>query len=480
MRLHLRRMTLRLAAIRRSHLDFRSDSRILLTRDIGILKGSDEGRVHRLPGIDKSDEGTHRPSGPFTSRHFTSGHFGMRPCMGLRQKHLGLRVLLATLILLTACVLPNATAMAVDLVDGRDPSELGLPASALPDIKADAGILTSDDGRVLWSRNMTSQHAIASLTKIMTAVVALEHSKPDEMVTVPAAAKKVGESTSFLVPGSKILMGDLLKALLVKSGNDAAVTVAVHVGGDEEHFVTMMNEKAADLGLSGTHFMNSHGLDMPGHYSTAEDLAVLSRYAMSIPLFEECVSVPVAEVVYPEGTKKLDNTNLLIGNYRGANGVKTGYTKKAGYCLASSAKRGDTQLYAVVLGTSSDRARLLASQGLLDWGFAHYREVRIASQGAQLGEACVISYLDRTVVGEVSEDTTLTVFDVAGQVERKIAMVDVKAPVVRGQKIGVATFSQNERVVATIPLVATEDVKAPNIFERVWVGMVRLGRKISG
>lgn len=388
--------------------------------------------------------------------------------------------LLAAVSLLVVALATPTVAPAADMIDGTTPAELGVPVSVLPGVKMAAGILVTEDGRVLWSRNADEQRAMASITKIMTAVIALENSTPDEEVSVPEAVRSVGESTSFLRPGEKFPMAELIEALLVKSGNDAAVTIAVHIAGDERAFVEMMNAKANELGLTNTHYANSHGLDAVGHHSSAADIAVLARYAMRNADFRRCAGTKIAEISYPEGVRKLENTNLLLGSYEGANGVKTGFTKKAGYCLASSARRGQTELYAVVLGTANERARLTEARELLDWGFAHYREQRVASAGTLLGKSVVTDYLDRTVAGAVSEDTTLTIFELAGTIDRTVSMSEVKAPIAAGDKIGVATFTQRGQVIATVPLMAVEDVEKPGIFERLGIGIVRMWRRITG
>ncbi|HET6350865.1 MAG TPA: D-alanyl-D-alanine carboxypeptidase family protein [Coriobacteriia bacterium] len=373
-----------------------------------------------------------------------------------------------------------AFARAGDKVDGRSPSALGVSSETMPDVTMAAGELVAADGRVLWSRKADTRRAMASLTKIMTAVVAMENSTPNELVKVPAEASRVGESTSFLVPGDTIEMDELLEGLLVKSGNDSAVTIADHVAGNETAFVAMMNKRAKELGLTHTHFANAHGLDAPGHYTTANDLGTLARFAMTKPEFRRIVGERTAVVRSKQHSHKVESTNLMIHAYNGATGVKTGYTSDAGRCLVASATRNGIELYAVVLGTRSEIRRFAEARDLLDWGFAHYRPQSLASKGTVLGESVVLDYLDQTVNGQVSQDATLAVFDLAGPMERRVSMAEQKAPVKRGQRIGVATFTQAGDVVATVPLRATIDVKRPNIFARAWIGTVRVWRRIFG
>lgn len=370
--------------------------------------------------------------------------------------------------------------LASDRVDGRSASELGIPRQAMPDVSMAAGALVTEDGRVLWARSATDRRAIASITKIMTAVVAMENSDPDDVVTISASSVGIGESTSFLRAGERLPVREVLEASLVKSGNDAAVALAEHVGGGDEAFVALMNDKAAALGLSRTRFANSHGLDASGHYSTAADVGVMARYAMTKAEFRDIVGRKTTTIGRGARAEKVENTNLLIGNYAGANGVKTGWTNRAGYCVVGSARRGGVELYAVVLGARTELQRFRDARELFDFGFAHYRPQRISSRGTIVGEAPVKDYLDRTVPAAMSQDSTVAVFDLAGEIVRTVTVSAVEAPVRTGDRVGVATFTQADRVIASVPLVATADVRRPTLVERVWIGAVRAWRRLTG
>lgn len=386
-------------------------------------------------------------------------------------------------VVLSTLALPSfahAVVTASDRVDGKPPAELGVPRDAMPDVSMKAGVLVTSDGRVLWSRAPEARRSIASLTKVMVAVVAMENADPAEMVTVGREAQGVGESTSFLREDQRLPLSELLEALLIKSGNDASIAIAVHVSGSEAAFVDLMNAKAEELGLKQTRFVNSHGLDAKGHHSSAEDMAVLARYAMSKPAFSSIVRKKRARIGSGKGSITVENTNLLIGNYTGVNGVKTGFTSQAGYCLIGSASRGDVGLLAVVLGTGSDVRRIREARELLDFGFAHFRAQRLVSAGTVIGEAPVSDYLELTVPAAVSQDMTATVLDFAGPITRTVSMSVVEAPVSAGDKVGVATFTQAGDVVATISLVATTDVPKPNLFERVGIAVARAWRALSG
>ena len=367
-----------------------------------------------------------------------------------------------------------------DQVDGVAASKRSLAAAVLPDVAMRAGALVDGEGRVLWSRRETERRPMASITKIMTAVVALERSDVTTMVVIPKASGQVGESTAFLRPGEKLPMNQVLEALLVKSGNDAAVAIARSVAGSDEAFVKLMNDKAVELGLKNTHFANSHGLDEAGHYTTAADLAVLGRYAMANPRFREIVKMQTVTIGSGARKEVLHSTDLLIGNYAGAIGIKTGFTDGAGYSVLSAAERDGLTLYAVVLGTSSELQRFREARELLDWGFAHYRPQQLAVGGTVVAEAPVGDYLDRRVPAAISRDETVSVLDLSGPITRTVTVGVVAAPIKKGQTVGVATFTQAGKMISRVPLVATYDVKRPNPFLRIWIGSVRVWRKLFG
>ena len=367
-----------------------------------------------------------------------------------------------------------------DLVDGSTAAKRHVDVAAMPDVTMVEGALVDGDGRTLWARSPAVKRPMASITKIMTAVVALEHSNLNDVVTVPRAAIVVGQSSANLVAGQQLTMREMLEALLVKSGNDAAEAIAIHVGGSEAAFVQMMNAKAQALGLADTHYANPHGLDAPGHYTTANDLGVLARYAMSKPAFRDIVRQPSVTIGQGKHRETLASTDLLLSTYQGAMGVKTGNTNGAGYSVVSGAQRGGVTLYAIVMGTKSDRDRFTQAKGLLDWGFAHYRPMALGTKGTVVAEAPVSSYLNVTVPVAFSTDTTVAVLDLDGTVKRTISVSPVPAPVEKGQQVGVASFRQGGKVIATIPLAATVKVGRPNPFEAVWIATVRLWQRIFG
>lgn len=374
----------------------------------------------------------------------------------------------------------SAAALKTDLVDGATAASRRISTEALPDVTVKEGAVFDAEGRMLWARSPTQRRPMASITKVMTAVVALEHSDPSDIVSVPREAIAVGQSSAAFVAGERLSVREVLEATLVKSGNDAATTLAIHVGGSESKFVEMMNAKARELGLDDTHFQNSHGLDAPGHYTTAEDLGVLARYAMSKPVFRDIVRR--SEITIGKGRRRrtLHSTDQLLGVYQGAVGIKTGNTDGAGYSIVSAAQRRGVMLYAVVLGTVSDRQRFTDAKTLLDWGFAHYRPMQLAEKDTVVGETAVTSYLERVVPVAIAETTEIPVLDLAGSIQRTVKVAPVAAPVEKGQYLGVAEFRQGKRLVASVPLVATEKIERPSPLEAAWIAVVRLWRRVFG
>ncbi|SDW31855.1 D-alanyl-D-alanine carboxypeptidase family protein [Paenibacillus sp. CF384] len=246
-----------------------------------------------------------------------------------------------------------------------------------------AALIDVESGRILYSYNGDKPMLIASLTKIMTAIVAIEHGKlTDKVKTSIRAAGKEGSSI-YLQRGEEMSLQNMLYGLMLRSGNDAATAIAEHVGGTEEGFVHMMNEKAQMLGLSNSQFMNPSGLDAEGHYSSANDLARLTAYAMKNPVFKEIVKTKEKKAPNPNDSWDYQwrNKNKMLTMYEGADGVKTGYTKKSLRTLVSSATRNGQQLVAVTLNDGDDWQD---HRKLLDFGFANFRLTEVTRKGQSI------------------------------------------------------------------------------------------------
>ncbi len=383
--------------------------------------------------------------------------------------------------MLTPCLAASAAVLDGDVVGGVKVGERVELRTAAPDLYIPAGDLATSDGRELWERDVEARRAMASTTKMMTAVVVLENASLDDVVTVSKSDVKVGESAMGLKAGEKLSVRDLLEGMLIQSGNDAATALAEHVGGTLPKFVAMMNAKAAQLDLVNTHYLNAHGLDVPGHYTSAEDLTALARYAMRIPEFRRIVGTAKARVVTAKYTHQLKSTNLLLNQYAGCNGIKTGWTDQAGYCIVVSAKRGDIELVGTVLGAASEAGRFGQATRLLDWGFAHYKTTAVATAGERTGNVRVSDYVERTVPSETAESTSAAVFDLAGPVRRRVDLKpDVPAPVVKGQRLGTMTIFQGERLLAQVPVTAAADVPAPTFWQSVGFFFIRAWRGVFG
>ena len=234
-------------------------------------------------------------------------------------------------------------------------------------------------GEVLYEQNADRRVAMASITKLMTAIVVLERLEPNEKVRVRALASSVGESTIDLEAGERLRVRDLLAAALIQSANDAAFALAARVGnGDVGRFVRLMNRKARELGLRDTRFARPDGLDAPGHYSTARDVLVLARAVMKEPLVRRLVRLRTTTIA---GGRSLSTWNDLLGRFPGLFGVKTGHTDRAGGCEVAAARRDGATVYAVVLGSPSRPRRNRDLRKLLDWGLDQYARVAVVAGG---------------------------------------------------------------------------------------------------
>ena len=231
--------------------------------------------------------------------------------------------------------------------------------------------------KILYEKNIDEKIPNASTTKILTAIVAYENANMDDVVIVSAKAAGVGGSTIGLKKENKVVLGDLMKGLLICSGNDAATAIAEHVGGSVEDFCNMMNEKAIDLGATGTHFVTPHGLDNDEHYTTVRDLMMFSDYLLNIPYLAEIVNMRTATIKIDNYLKELRTTNEMLGIYEEANGIKTGYTSKAGRCLVTSITRNGRQLITIVLGCDTKKQRTKDTIELINYGYSNFEEVNI-------------------------------------------------------------------------------------------------------
>ncbi|NLG38075.1 MAG: D-alanyl-D-alanine carboxypeptidase, partial [Clostridiales bacterium] len=254
-------------------------------------------------------------------------------------------------------------------------------------------LIEAETGRVLWSHNEDRKLPMASTTKIITAITALEHADPSQVVRADPAAVGVEGSSIYLAAGEELTLEQLLYGLMLSSGNDAAVAIAIHVAGSVADFAVLMNETAARAGATNTHLMNPHGLHHPDHYTTAEDLARITAYAMRNEIFARIVSTRTATIpkAGESWNRTLNNKNKILWQYSGGNGVKTGFTRAAGRCLVAAARRDGMQLITVVLNCGP---MFEDSMALLDYGFEHYEYRCVLEAGVRITDLALTRAMD--------------------------------------------------------------------------------------
>ena len=352
-----------------------------------------------------------------------------------------------------------------------------------PNLEAAHGALMASDGKVLWRRDADTQVPMASTTKIMSALVALENGSLSDQVTISQNADSQEGSTAEVVAGDTVTLENLIYGMMLPSGNDAAMAVAEHFGsGNAQTFVDMMNAKAQELGMANTHYTSPNGLVDEGNYTTADDYLKLVSAAMENDEFRTVVSHKTYTYTSLGNklTATLENTNELLGSYDGANGVKTGFTDAAGYCLVASAERDGEELYAVVFGSTTQNSRFTDAEALLDWGFEHYHKVTLAAAGVEVGEAVATSWLDKTVGVAPEQDAVALLFDYDADLEQTVSIENRDGRIEAGEKMGAMTWSRGGEEVASVDLVAIQTVEAPNILESLQIWWCKFASWFTG
>jgi serine-type D-Ala-D-Ala carboxypeptidase (penicillin-binding protein 5/6) len=361
---------------------------------------------------------------------------------------------------------PNATTAAPTTVITPQPPNINAKAYVLMD---------ANTGEVLAQKNMNDRLPPASLTKLMTAYVASSALKQgqiklNDMVTVSEKAWKMQGSRMFIQVGTQVSVKDLLDGIIVASGNDACVAMAEHVAGSEDVFVQLMNQNAARLGMQNTNYTDSTGMPDPNHYSTAYDLAVLTR-AIVKDYPEDYAWYKNQWIVY--NNVRQPNRNRLLWRDSSVDGLKTGHTDSAGYCLVSSALRSHMRLISVVMGEPSDNARTDDSAALLNWGYRFFETHQLFSANQPLE----VKMQPRVWFGKYkyaklgfAQDAYATI--PVNQFKQLQAKIDIQpklqAPVKKGQAYGQVNVTLNGQPLTTIPVVALEDDPKGNIFSRAW------------
>ncbi len=384
--------------------------------------------------------------------------------MNRRSRASAVRSLLSAALCLSLLLSPAsafARLLPADTIVGVPLGESGLEQSA-PDVEAAAGLVLDAEGRVLWARNASDQRAMASITKIMTALLALEHADLDDIATVSENASSVGWAIG-LQTGERVTVRQLLQFALVASSNDAAIALAEHVGGNTSTFVEMMNDRARELELEDTHYVNPHGLDAAGHHSSANDIARIARIAMRNDEFRRIVAMEEVELgaLGDRAAETLESTDELLGVYDGVFGVKTGFTDDAGYSFVGMAERDGIALTTVILGLRKNAARFEETSQLLDWGFEYLTMRTIATTTETAATIPVTQNSTFEVPLGFAESAAIPIFDLDGEIERVVTTYPtVDLPVYQGQLLGEVRFHQGELTLVTLPLVAARDVSA--------------------
>jgi len=340
-----------------------------------------------------------------------------------------------------------------------------LPVEAKALSAEKAILMDATTGRILYEKNADSRSLIASTTKIMTALVVAEQCNVLDRVRIPKEAVGIEGSSMYLREGEVLTVQELLYGLMLHSGNDAAVALAIYCGGTVEGFAELMNDKARQLGMKDSHFENPNGLDAPGHYATARDLATLAAYAMENPIFYKTVSAKTVTV----GQRYLRNHNKLLWLYEGADGVKTGYTRAAGRILVSSAERDGRRLVAVTIHAPDDWNDHAA---LLDQGFSGYEHRQIIDTGEIVGFVEIAGGLSGNVQLLAADS-----FDYALAPEETVTLAItgtgfVYAPVAYGADAGFVYVCVDGKRVGKVPVVYGETIEQetqeePNFWQRL-------------
>lgn len=325
-------------------------------------------------------------------------------------------------------------------------------------------------GEIFSKQNENERRPIASVTKIMTLLLTFEEIEKgnlnlNEKIIASANASKMGGSQIFLKENEEMTLDTLIKSIFVASANDSCVAVAERISGSEENFVKKMNEKAKELGLKNTLFKNPHGLDEEDHYSSAYDLFVISRELMKYDIQKYTT---IWQDTIRNGEFTLTNTNKLIRFFPGATGLKTGSTSKAGFCMSATAKKGNMELIAVILGAKTSKDRFNDAKSLLNYGFSEYKILTLAKKDEKVGENRVF-YGKNDIIGIYpKEDVNLLIKSGdKEEIKKRIETNEATAPIKKGEKAGIMYFEKNGKKIKQVELVFGENIDKKSYFDIV-------------
>ena len=327
-------------------------------------------------------------------------------------------------------------------------------------------------GRILYEKNGNKQTPMASTTKIMTAIVVLENANLTDVVTISSKAAGTGGSRLGLKKNDKITVNDLLYGLMLRSGNDAAIALAIHVGGGVEGFAEMMNNKAKELGLVNSHFVVPHGLDNDGHYTTAYELAKIADYALNIDKFKEIVSTRNTTIYINGYAKAINNTNQLLGSVSGVYGVKTGFTNGAGRCLVTACKRDDLDVITVIIGANTTKQRISDTIKLIQYAYNNFEIVNIKEiinnkfeQWREINEGRI--YVNKGIKNQLELYLEEMEFETMAVEKENVDKIDIEvnsifyleAPVAKHQIIGNLQVIVNNEKIDILNIYAIEEIR---------------------
>ena len=344
--------------------------------------------------------------------------------------------------------------------------------SSLASEAKSAIMMEASTGKVIFEKNSHEKLPMASMTKMMTLLIIMENIKSgnlkwDEKVVTSEHAASMGGSQIFLEVGEEMTIEDLVKGICIGSGNDAAVAMAERIAGTEDDFVKMMNKKSQVLGLKDTHFVNSCGLDDDNHYSSASDMAVIARELVKYDKILEFTGT------YEDYLRKntnnsfwLVNTNKLVRYYKGVDGLKTGYTKSAGYCITTTAKKNNMRLITVVMGEPSSTVRNSETTSMLDYGFNTYRIDTVLSKKKIIATKKIMGGKDKNIKVVASDDINIlnTKSGTKRSVKYKLSMNGIRAPLKKGDVVGNISVIENNKTIMNVDAVTLNEVKRANIF----------------
>lgn len=332
-------------------------------------------------------------------------------------------------------------------------------------------------GRCIYGKDENKQTAMASTTKIMTSIIIVENCNLEDTVTITSKAAGTGGSRLGLHTDDKITVNDLLYGLMLRSGNDAAVALAIHTAGSVEEFAKLMNKKAEELGLNNTHFVTPHGLDNSEHYTTAYELAVITDYALKNEIIAKVVKTKSTTIKINGNSIQINNTNELLGNVEGVYGVKTGFTNNAGRCLVTSVKRGDMDLIIVVLGADTRKDRASDTMKLIEYAYKRFYTINVEEIIEKEFELWKQINQNRIYVDKAANNLELKIDDI--KIKKLIADKEptieinavnyLEAPITKDTRIGTLTVKIDDELIEEIEIKVDKDINKRGIFDYIGI-----------